>query len=89
MLIDEHASNRELVLRPAGALYAPEDQITTLFDLSSTTALYIGYGPQGSDPAQPQWTIRKITLTSGSPTASNWTAKGAAVWANRTTETYL
>lgn len=82
----EHAE-RQL---PAGNGYANEDVVTTLFDLTSDPShYYIGYAQQGSDPAAGVWTIRRITLSSGSPTESQWTAKGVAVWNNRATETYL
>jgi len=58
------------------------------------TVIYVGYAdyvgtpdaaPADSDPA---WTIKKITLTGGSPTAIEWTVEGAGVWTNRASETY-
>ena len=66
-----------------------------VYDLTDSSALYIGsadFDPStGSAPdtSAPAWTIRKITLTAGSPTASTWTYPGGGIWDNRTTETYL
>lgn len=68
-----------------------------LYDLSAASSgaagyLYIGYGPKAvaSNPASRYWTIRRIALDdSGMPVKEDWTAKNAAIWNNRATETYL
>ena len=66
----------------------------TQYDLAGTDYLYVGYAdplPDGTarTTAEAVWTIRRITLTAGSPTASQWTAKGQAVWDNRVSESYI
>jgi hypothetical protein len=87
---DEQSLGTTLSTVPAAAGYAPDDQTVRMYDLTSDpNNLYIGYGTQGADPTKAVWTIRRIALSSGSPTQSNWTAKGAAVWTNRATESYL
>lgn len=87
---DEMSLSVGLATGPAGTGYAPDDQATRLYDLTSDPAnLYVGYGTQGADPTKAVWTIRRIGLSSGAPTASNWTAKGSAVWTNRASESYL
>lgn len=87
---DEWSINPTVQHIPAGNGYTALDGSTTLYDLSSDpNNLYIGYGTQGADPSGPGWTIRRIALTGGSPSNSQWTAKGAAVWNNRASESYL
>lgn len=82
--------NVGLATEPAGTGYSPADETTRLYDLTSDASnLYVGYGTQGADPTKAVWTIRRISLSSGSPTQSRWTAKGVAIWANRASETYL
>lgn len=58
------------------------------FDIG-TTAIYVGYARKGALSSAAAWTIKKITLSSGSPTRLQYTAENGAVWDNRTTETYL
>lgn len=90
MIRDETSLSTVLQTIPTANGYSPQDQVDTLYDLTSdANNYYIGYGTQGADPTKAVWTIRRIALTSGSPTQSQWTAKGAAVWNNRATETYL
>jgi hypothetical protein len=57
------------------------------FDIG-TTAIYVGYAAIGAADADRAWTIKKVTLSSGNPTGVTWTAETAAVWNDRTTETY-
>jgi len=57
------------------------------------TVIYVGYGDYdrtGTPPASSAaaWTIKKVTLTNGSPTNIQWTNEGSGVWDNRATETY-
>lgn len=68
----------------------------TRFDLSDPTTLYIGYAdyvglydaPTAPAESAAVWTIKKITMASGSPTKTEWTEAGAASWTNHTTEVY-
>lgn len=90
MIRDESLATTSLAGTPAANGYAPSDQVYAVYDLTSDPAnLYIGYATQGADPAAGVWTIRRIGMTSGSPSTSRWTAKGLAVWNNRASETYL
>lgn len=56
--------------------------------------IYVGYadyvGTTDTAPADssPSWTIKKITLVGGSPTAIEWTVEGAGTWTNRASESY-
>lgn len=58
------------------------------------TVIYVGYadyvGTTDTAPADSSasWTIKKITLVSGNPTAVEWTVEGAGVWDNRASESY-
>ena len=57
------------------------------------TVIYVGYADYMSSGTAPTsavaaWTIKKITLTGGSPTNIEWSGEGQAVWDNRSSETY-
>lgn len=70
-----------------------EKRTTTRYDIGST-AIYVGYAdylgdgsaPSDSDPA---WTIKRITLSGGSPTKTEWTNPGGGTWDNRASESYV
>lgn len=90
MIRDETVATTSLTGLPVANGYAPVDNVDTQLDLGSDPSnLYIGYGVQGSATSSPVWTIKRIGLTGGNPAKIQWTAKGAAVWDNRATETYL
>lgn len=75
---------------------ADAKRVATRYDLTDPTTYYIGYadyvGTQAVQIAPSEsatvWTIKKITLVSGSPTSTKWSPAGAASWTNRTTEAY-
>lgn len=90
MIRDETSVTTAVLASPVANGYSPNDETDTVYDLTSdVNNLYIGYAQQGSAQSGAYWSIRRIGLTSGSPTSSQWTAKGLAVWNNRASETYL
>jgi hypothetical protein len=68
--------------------FRPDGRVQRRYDIQADT-IYVGTSPLGTDPTGTGWTIKKITLSSGNPTASQWTSVGTAVWNNRTSESYL
>lgn len=69
-----------------------DKRTVTRYDIGST-AIYVGYAnylTDGTAPADasPSWTIKKITLTNGSPTKTEWTSPGGGTWTNRASESY-
>lgn len=60
---------------------------TIRYDIQ-TNAIYVGTAKAGSLTSDTVWTIQRTILSSGSPTYRQSTASSAAVWDNRTTETY-
>lgn len=56
-------------------------------DITPST-IYIGYATKSTADATRGWTIKKVALTSGSPTSVTWTAETGAVWDDRATEVY-
>ena len=50
--------------------------------------IYVGYAARGADQSLPQWTIKRITLVSGNPTAVEWSTENDVVWDDRASETY-
>lgn len=68
---------------PLDPAVVPRD---VLFDLTSdANNLYIGTAPQGSTASQSVWTIKKVALSSGSPTSITY---AFGIWNNRSTLTY-
>lgn len=57
------------------------------YDIGATL-IYIGTAALGTADAAASWTIKRITLSAGSPTTAQWTAESAAIWANRATEAF-
>lgn len=80
---------RVLDMRPgASGLYEVDDgRVQARYDIGTTT-IYVGTAALGAAASAASWTIRKITLSGGNPTQSQWTALRTAVWNNRATETY-
>ena len=76
----------------ARRLIDDEKRTPARYDIG-TSYIYVGYADYDLDAnvpaeASPAWTIRRITLTAGSPTASEWTKPGAGTWDDRATESY-
>lgn len=72
-----------------GGQYVPKDEREQRVYDFTTTAIYVGAAPQGTATSAASWTIKKVALdASGNPTSTTWSTYGAAVWNNRTTETY-
>lgn len=59
------------------------------YDVASSPYVYIGEAALGSDESSAVWTITRFDLSSGSNYKEQRTAYGAAVWADRATETYV
>lgn len=69
-----------------------ERRVVTRYDIGTST-IYVGqadYVDHITAPAESDtvWTIRKITLVSGSPTKSEWTNPGSTSWTARAAGTY-
>jgi hypothetical protein len=67
--------------------YRFDKRVQKAFDIQAAI-IYVGVSPLATSLAGTGWTIQKITLVAGNPTASNWTAVGTAIWNNRAAETY-
>ena len=54
-----------------------------------TTVMYIGSAKPGTATSSTGWTIKKFTLSGGNVTGQQRTKVDAAVWDDRTTESYF
>lgn len=66
---------------------AATENVQSAIDIQSTV-IYVGTAARGEATSDPVWTIKKVTLSSGNPTAITWTDEESAVWDNRTSEAY-
>ena len=54
------------------------------FDIQlANNVIYIGFAAQGVLTSASTWTIKRITLSGGLPTAIQWSTPGNVIWDNR------
>lgn len=63
-----------------------ETTIKEVYDIGETV-IYIGTAPLGTATSAASWLIKKITLSSGIPTITQWSSN-TAIWNNRVSESY-
>lgn len=74
-----------------GRLYVstPDQQLLTKRHDIQEAVIYVGTAPRGTTTASTGWTIKRVQLDGdGDPTSEMWTDEGAAIWDNRSSETY-